>query len=135
MVIRERFVWFCAGVVMIVAGCGGGPSGPTVAKGSRFVLAPGEIAIVGDTGLQVRFDRVLGDSRCPADAICIQGGDAIVRVELFSGRRMQVYELHTGSMQPVEHDGIAIELLELSPYPFSSRAIQPDEYRATLRIL
>ena len=133
MLIRERFVWFCA-CFAVVAGCGGGPAGPTVSIGSRFVLAPGEVAMVGDSGLQVRFDRVLGDSRCPADAICIQGGDAIVRIELFSRRGMQVYELHTGNMQPVEHDGVTIELLELSPYPFSSRTIQPDEYRATLRI-
>jgi hypothetical protein len=120
---------------LAVAGCGGDLTGPTVPLGARFVLAPGEVANVGDGAMQVRFDRVLGDSRCPADAICIQGGDAVVRLELVSRHRVQVYELHTGSMRPVEHGGVTIELLDLSPYPFSSRVIQPDEYRATLRVM
>lgn len=42
--------------------------------------------------------------------------------------------LHTGSLQPVRHDSLTITLVELSPYPFSSRTIQPGEYRATLQV-
>ena len=30
---------------------------------------------------RLRFEGVTGDSRCPVDAICIQGGDAIVKVQ------------------------------------------------------
>jgi hypothetical protein len=37
-------------------------------------------------------------------------------------------------MRPVKHGDLTIELVQLSPYPFSSRTIQPDEYRATLRV-
>ena len=53
------------------------PVGPTVTSNERFTLAPGEVATVRDVDLYVRFVAVTGDSRCPADALCIQGGDAL----------------------------------------------------------
>jgi hypothetical protein len=37
-------------------------------------------------------------------------------------------------MEPVTHDGLTISLVELQPYPFSSRTIEPGDYRATLRV-
>ena len=46
------------------------------------------------------------------------------------------YELHTGdaSLGAVSHAGYRIELSALQPYPFSSRPIQPHEYRATISV-
>jgi hypothetical protein len=97
------------------------------------VLAPGQSADVADD-LSIRFTGVIGDSRCPADAFCIQGGDAIVRLEITAGGNRAERDLHTGSMQPVVFENVRVELLELSPYPFSSRTIEQSEYRATLRV-
>jgi hypothetical protein len=46
------------------------------------------------------------------------------------------YELHTGdsSRATVMHNQLRIGLVELQPYPFSSRTIAPGEYRATLTV-
>jgi hypothetical protein len=111
------------------------PSSPTVPLNQQFELAPGQSANVEGASVRVSFLRVLGDSRCPADALCIQGGDAIVEIEVDpNGSPSVPYELHTGDMRPVTHGDLTIELVQLSPYPFSSRTIQPDEYRATLRV-
>jgi putative intracellular protease/amidase len=46
------------------------------------------------------------------------------------------FELHTGdsSRSAVSHAGFRVELVSLQPYPFSSRTIGPDEYRATLKV-
>jgi len=46
------------------------------------------------------------------------------------------YELHTGdsSRATVTHKQVRITLVELAPYPFSSRTIAPGEYRATLTV-
>ena len=74
------------------------------------------------------------DSRCPADAICVLGGSATVAIAVASGLSNQSYELRTGDMQPVVHDGLTIALVQLMPYPFSTRTIAPDEYRATLKV-
>ena len=84
--------------------------------------------------MSVRFDGVSGDSRCPADAMCIQGGDAIVRIAVIQRGGSQAYALHTGDMRPIAHDDLEIGLVDLSPYPFSTRPILPADYRATLRV-
>ena len=112
------------------------PVGPTVAPNERFTLAPGEVATVRDVDLYVRFVTVTGDSRCPADAVCIQGGDALVHISVIDDGATSTYELHTGdsSRATVTHKQVRIGLVELQPYPFSSQTIAPGEYRATLMV-
>jgi len=75
---------------------------------------------------------VSGDSRCPADALCIQAGDALVHV-VASGNTSAEYDLHTAepAKAVVRHDGVRIALVSLQPYPFGGRAIEPGKYRAT----
>ena len=111
------------------------PAAPSVPLNERFTLAPGEAATIQGSRVRVEFVRVSGDSRCPADAICIQGGDALVHIRAGAGSMMN-YELHTGdeARAAINHDGYRIELVNLQPYPFSSRTIQPEEYRAILRV-
>ena len=116
--------------------CQDSPSQPTVPLNQQFTLAPGEAATVAGASLQVRFVRVSGDSRCPGDAICIQGGDAIVQLNVGNGSDAADYELHTGdaSRSAVSHGGFRVELVSLQPYPFASRPFSPDQYRATLKV-
>ena len=113
------------------------PTAPTVPRNQQFTLAPGELVRVEGTPHAVRFVRVSGDSRCPADAICIQGGDALVHIEVFSGGTATEYALHTGDERrgTISHRDLRIGLVELQPYPFSTRSIQPGEYRATLQTI
>ena len=100
----------------------------------QVVLAPGQSASI-TSDVSVRFNGVSGDSRCPGDALCILGGDAIVAVTITAGRSTADRDLHTGNMQPVTHDGVRIDLVQLEPYPFSSLGpIDPASYRATLRV-
>jgi hypothetical protein len=102
---------------------------------SQFVLAPGQSAAVEGAGVVVRFDRVNGDSRCPADVLCVLGGDATVEITVVArGEGERAYELHTGSMAPVRHGDLTIALVQLVPYPFSAHPIDPADYRATLRV-
>jgi len=111
-----------------------GPSGPSIPLNERFILEPGGSALIADAGISVQFVGVTGDSRCPADAFCIQGGDAVVHVRVFDSGAPDAYEFHTGysRLASVAHGGLRIELLELQPYPFSSRTISPSDYRATI---
>jgi hypothetical protein len=111
------------------------PVGPTVELNERFTLAPSETAVVGDVNLHVQFVEVTGDSRCPVDAICIQGGDAIVRIRVIDDASASAFhELHTGdsSRASVVAAGVRITLIDLQPFPFSSRTTAPGDYRATL---
>lgn len=110
-------------------------AGPTVPLNQEFTLAPGEAATIALVGLRVRFVEVSGDSRCPADAVCVQGGDAIVHIRVENAATAE-HELHTGdtSRAAVTHGAVRIELVNLQPYPFTSRRIEPAEYRATFRV-
>jgi hypothetical protein len=120
--------------LLAVTACDESPSGPTTSLDTEFTLAPGQSMVIEGASLSVRFNGVSGDSRCPADAFCIQGGSADVRITARSDRSSTDYALRTGDMRPVQHDGLTIALVQLSPYPFSTRTIAPDEYRATLKV-
>jgi len=133
---RQRLSFMALATLLLapVTGCDeAGPVGPTVPLSQEFELAPGGSTSVLGTSLRLRFLRVSGDSRCPADVLCIQGGDAIVHVQATDTTAAE-YELHTGGppRAVTTPSGLRIELIQLQPYPFSSRTIQPDEYRATL---
>ena len=113
-----------------------GSTGPTVPINQQFTLAPGEAAAIERAGVRVQFIRVMADSRCPADALCIWVGDATVHVRVFEGETTSDYDLHTANSEQstIEHGGMRISLVQLQPYPFSHRTIQPSDYRATLEV-
>lgn len=120
--------------LLFVTGCDEKITGPTSPLDSEFTLAPGEAASIEGASLSVRFNRVTGDNRCPADAVCILGGSADVNITAVSDRSTREHVLRTGDMQPVHHDDFTIALVQVAPYPFSARTIQPDEYRVTLKV-
>jgi hypothetical protein len=126
-------VLFC---LLAATGCDESITGPTVSLDARFTLAPGETASVEGRGIRLRFEGVTGDSRCPADAICIQGGDAVVKLVADGDAGSLSLDLHTGdaSRASVTYGNVKVSLVELQPYPFSSRTIAPGDYRATLTV-
>lgn len=112
------------------------PNVPTGPVDAQVILAPNETTEISAAAIRLRFVAVTNDSRCPGDAICIQGGDAIVRVDVtpMSGGGQASYELHTATLAPVRHGDLTIALVQLAPYPFASRPFPPSDYRATIRV-
>lgn len=124
--------WLACGLIA----CGGrSPASPTAVVGTPFVLGVGEGRVLPD-GARVTFVGVENDSRCPADAVCITGGDAIVRTRIVTGGTTRDAELHTGDERraSVTVGAYRLALTAVEPYPFSSRTIDPREYRVTLVI-
>ena len=120
--------------LVALAGCQSSSVGPSTPATREVVVAQGATTTITN-GLTVKFVAVAGDSRCPGDATCITGGDAVVKLQVTSGGAAREVELHTGNQQPVTSDGATFELLQLMPYPFSSLPpIAPGDYRATLRV-
>lgn len=126
--------WFLGLICLLCVTACSSPTGPSVTVDEQFTLAPGETARVDSTSVALTFIDVQGDSRCPADALCIQGGDAVVRVRGAAGSTTDTLELHTGDAARASavFQGLRVALVELQPYPFSSRTIAPGDYRATL---
>jgi hypothetical protein len=128
---------------LVSAGCGGSsPSSPTPGGGTvdvSLTLAPGQRAPVDGTNLTLTFTGVSNDSRCPADAICVQfyAADATAVFEASlaasTGTRLELgtSEARRGALV----GDYRVELRGLDPYPFSSQGpINPADYRATLHV-
>ena len=120
--------------LLAATACDQSLTSPSTPLNTEFVLAPGETMAIESVSLAITIDGVTGDSRCPADALCIQGGSADVHVIAMSDGARRAHVLKTGDMKPVQHGDTTITLVQLSPYPFSSRTIAPNEYRATLKV-
>jgi hypothetical protein len=106
-----------------------------VVLGQPVELRPGNSARLAD-GLEVRFDGVRSDSRCPSDVQCVWAGDATVAISVMPpGDRRVERELHTqlDATETVVND-YTIKLRALTPSPRTDRPIRPDDYVATLII-
>ena len=133
----------CASTMVLALGllyCGptGPPATPTprprpVPLGTEFVLAPGQASRVD--GLEVRFEAVKDDSRCPVDVTCVWAGDATAVVNARRGGTARDLELHaSGTPREVTYEGFQITLVKLEPARRSTRDIPPADYRATLSV-
>lgn len=76
----------------------------------------GEIAAVD--GPRVRPDRVIEDSRCPADVQCMHAGRLIVRATVLGGGWSKQIDLTLGIPVPVA-DGM-LTLVDASPVPIGA---------------
>lgn len=115
------------------AACARNPTAPAgLPLGQRFDLRRGESALV-QGGLRVTFDRVVSDSRCPIDAICVWAGEAVLLLKLSRGSDAPVErEVRADSSSPeILHSSYKIKALALAPYPRSDRQTRPDEFVAT----
>jgi hypothetical protein len=101
-----------------------------------LVLAPGQEVRVGGV-FRVAFLEVSSDSRCPSDVLCVWAGNAAVEIGLAVGMGpTHPFTLNTLAYPPasVDYAGYRVTLVDLTPYPISTRRIPPEEYRAHLLV-
>jgi len=116
-------------------GCAVHPVQPTVPLQQPFDLRVGASATLSD-GVQVTFDGVTSDSRCPLDAFCVWAGEGVVAVSLSQTPATPVHrELRTTpGASEATYASHTIKLVALAPYPRSTQPIRPAEYVATLSV-
>jgi hypothetical protein len=128
-------------LLFALAACGGSANDVAAPEASQvysdtLVLAPGQEVPI-DAAFRVAFFEVSSDSRCASDVLCFWAGDAAVEIGLTVGTGpTHPFTLHTLAYPPASADygGYRVTLAELTPYPISTRRIQPDEYRARLLV-
>ncbi len=109
---------------------------PLVELGQSFSLRVGESARTAGS-LQVGFESVSNDSRCPKGVQCVWAGDAILKVWLQQGSGPRTaHELHAGpgfspSVVALGHE---LRLVRLEPFPVANRVIVQSDYVATLSL-
>lgn len=121
--------------ILVSVACASNPTKPSpLPLGRSFELRAGASANV-EGGLAMSFQRVMSDSRCPMDALCVWAGDATVVLTVSRDGQPVARELHTNpSNFEVSYSDYTIKLISLAPYPRSDRQIRPEDYVATLSV-
>jgi hypothetical protein len=127
------------GCTSTVGPVGGGAFAVAAKPGEQFTLKVGQRARIDDAGLSVRFVDVVGDSRCPSNALilCVWEGDGAILVEIapLGGGDARADTLHT-TLDPkwVLMGTVLLEFLRLDPYPTDVTPIPLDTYEATFTV-
>jgi hypothetical protein len=141
-----------AGAVAMTGGCAShDPAAPSTngvegdrviaaQAGAEIALAPGEAAKVASANLHVRFNRVIGDSRCPNDPAvqCVWGGSVIIEIQagpILGYQYIDVKRLETlPGKDTVTVAGSQIRLLRVTPERRSTAEIPAQSYRIVLQV-
>ncbi len=100
----------------------------------EFFIGLGQKAEVRESGLEITFDRVIDDSRCPKGVECVWAGNGKVELTIhFSGEDPRIQEINT-NLDPKEIQAAEyrIQLIDLQPYPVKNQEILPEDYRIKL---
>ena len=113
----------------------------TVERPGDFDIELGETVLLGGTNLQLTFSVVQQDSRCPSDVVCVTEGNAVITISTDTGGILRKdYDISIPGLvfTPYEFNDVvrigdlAIKLVELNPYPDTSRR-GDDPYRASFQ--
>jgi hypothetical protein len=102
-----------------------------------LTLAYREAAENAPSRTVIRFDSVLGDSRCPIDVVCVWEGNAEIAFELEEPGGMHRFSLntHAGFARDTVLAGRAIVLIDVLPYPIRpEQRLDQGEYKVILTI-
>jgi hypothetical protein len=132
---RRRLVLLAVALTALTGWTGSacGATAPS-ALPATVVLAPGQSSEVGQARLQL--DRVVSDSRCPINALCIAMGETLVAVTFSVSGRGATDELSLvdPARRTVTRGGMVLEFTGLSPFPVLGQPIPPGDYRATFAL-
>jgi hypothetical protein len=127
-------------LVLTILACGDLPPGAQSrieqTDGPEIVLQAGQEIQLRGTPLRIAFLRVIGDSRCPRDVVCVWAGNGAVELGLSLGKGpQQRFTLNTsvGAREAVLAD-FRVRLVELRPEPVSSSPTPPEDYAVRLRL-
>ena len=93
--------------------------------------------------VELKFEKVLHDSRCPKSVMCVRAGEAEVLVSIFkNGKFIKNKKMVTtffGSKQKanliISDNEYEIYGLALQPYPIKVDAIPPEDYILELMLI
>jgi hypothetical protein len=119
-----------------LVGCGG----PTeVNIDQDFTLAFGESVTIGSTGIEVTFEDVLEDSRCPINAVCVWAGNARIQLAVTTPVRRVVLQTRSDSNYAVVYqEGIrqlVVQLGTLLPEPVAGETTDKQDYKSIMKAM
>jgi len=99
-----------------------------------FSLKINQTAHIESAGLEMTFVTVKEDSRCPSDVVCVWAGQISIVIDVKSGGNSSqlTLALSGGQSQSRSFGNYSIKLVDVQPYPISTKKNSPSDYLATL---
>jgi hypothetical protein len=146
---RKALITFLVGVFLLAACQPATPPPPVSTEvGTEFTLAPGQMASITGTDLNITLISVPGDQRCPSEIECAMSGPVSISLSVQSGSaapaeiNLQTFTGNDGrapTMQfegiesQVTYEGYSIQVAGVLPYPKKSNTeVKDSEYRVDL---
>ncbi len=109
----------------------------TASPGEEVTLRIGQSVAIKGEDLKITFAGVSGDSRCPADAVCVWAGEVTCLMEIKQDGGISfvdfVYPGLTGDYNQLLYNGHTYNF-KVQPYPYSDKPIADSEYRLFLMV-
>jgi len=124
-------------LVPLLTGCTGKAGEVKAPLGQEFSLSIGQSARITGENLEIKFEEVTEDSRCPKNVTCIWAGrvSCIVQItDSASSSKMVLTEPGLTDQYTKETYKNYQLTFHVQPYPEEGRTISPDEYRLLLNI-
>jgi len=124
-------------VAILLAGCAGTTGEVKAQLGKEFSLSLGQTAVISGENLEITFEEVLEDSRCPKGVVCIWAGRVRCLVQITKNDSSEKVEL----TEPGNNDQYSSETFKIYqfafnviPYPDIDKEIEESEYRMLMTI-
>ncbi|MEH2082096.1 MAG: hypothetical protein V7K89_19615 [Nostoc sp.] len=100
---------------------------------TSFYLKYGKTAYLPTENIEIKFSKVIQDSRCPTNVTCIWQGQVIIGLDIIkNGKQVSTLTLTLipgRDPLPVQFlDKYSVKLIQVSPYPISGKTIAPQDY-------
>lgn len=123
-------------ILLSITGCSGKKTAVQVQSGEQFTIGIGESAKIVDQDLKITFVEVIGDSRCPRDAVCIWSGVVSFQVNITYRDIEYPLALKQPGLSDLAEDLFFNHELffRIDPYPSASEPIDPKDYQLTMTV-
>ncbi|MEH1961926.1 MAG: hypothetical protein V7L05_19000 [Nostoc sp.] len=103
----------------------------------QFYLKYGQIADLRTEGIEIKFSKVIEDSRCPTKVTCIWAGRVTIGLDIIkNGRKFSTLMLTllpgNDASATQSFDKYTVTLREVLPYPKSGQRILSEDYIAKI---
>ncbi len=121
--------------LLFAAACAGASGQVSAVLGQEFVLGPGQTASFAGEDLEIKFTKVISDSRCPQGVVCIWAGEVSCLLEITSGgKTVEKVIVESGSSPAQTTFGSYALSFDVQPYPKAGQNIAYGDYRLHLTV-
>jgi hypothetical protein len=124
-------------LLLFLPGCADSTDDIKATLNQEFALSIGQSALITGENLQIKFQEVVEDSRCPKGVTCVWQGRVSCKVEIITGGSSDYIVLTQPGLsdEPVEQAyKDYLITFRVKPYPEAGKTIEPVEYQLLLNL-